>query len=275
MFRMLTVLLALFFATAGALEVQAKQYRHNPSRNNGVRYCYNPNCTMCNQIWGPMSGYRLTADWRSVRITAPQPKPATPNVTYTPRTVIPNVTRTVTPSVPVVTPNVTRIIQPQRSVLPIKPIITEDPDTALLPTPMSAVDAMLRLVEPTKDQLVCDLGCGDGRIVVHAAKVYGSRGFGIEINPETVKKAKERVSKWGVEDKVTIVEGDILKYDFQEADIITIFLFPDLIEKVVPLIKKPGTVVISANHDIPGKRTSKRIVKIDEVDVEFFIWEVK
>lgn len=262
MFRILTILLALFFTSVGTIEAQAKQYQYNPSRNNGVRYCYNPNCTMCNQIWGPMPGYRLTSDWRSVRITTPQPqaRPVQPKITYTPKP---------TPVAPVVQP----VIQPTTK--PVQPIITEDPDTALLPTPMSAVDVMLRLVSPKKDQVVYDLGCGDGRIVIHSAKLYGTRGVGVEINPETVKKAKERAKKWGVEDLVTIVQGDILKYDFEEADIITIFLFPDLIEKLVPLITKPGTVVISANHDIPSKKTSKRIVNIDGFDTEFFIWYVK
>jgi len=206
-----------------------------------------------------MPGYQLTSDWRSTRITTPAVRPQT---TYVPK--------------PTVAPAIQTVIQPTvAQPRPVQPIIKKDPDTALLPTPMSAVDVMLRLVSPEKDQVVYDLGAGDGRIVIHSAKLYGTRGVGVEINPETVRKAKERVKRLGVEDLVTIVEDDILKYDFQEADIITIFLFPDLIEKLVPLIKKPGTVVISANHDIPGKKTSKRIVGIDGFDTEFFIWYVE
>ena len=253
MFRIFLILVALFMGSFAATETYAQRYQYNPSRNNGVRYCYNPNCTMCNTIWGPMPGYTLTADMRSHKTPAVQPQVS--NFQTQPRIVQPTVAPPITTS-------------------PITTIVQEDPDTALLPTSMNAVAAMLELVKPKKDQWVYDLGAGDGRIVIKAAVEYEAFGLGVEINPESVAIARRKVEEAGVSERVLIVEGDILKFDFEKADIITIYLFPDLIEKLAPLITKPGTVVISANHDIPGKKTDKRIVEVDGVDTEFFIWHV-
>lgn len=243
MFRILTICLAFLIVGSATLEVAA-QYRYNPSRNGGRRYCYNPNCRMCNQIWGPMQGYRLTSDYRSVRIT-----------NNTPRTTIP------------------QTVTPRYGAAPAQPRITtkEEADTALLPTPRNAVVAALKLVKPDEDDWVYDLGCGDGRILIEAAKTYGSKCIGIEINPDSVRIARRAVSDAGLTGRIMIEEGDILKYTYERASIITLYLYPDLIKKVVPLVE-PGTTVISISHDIPGVRTNKRIIEVDGVDYEFFIW---
>lgn len=242
MFRTVALFLALLITGSATVEVAA-QYRYNPSRNGGVRYCYNPNCRMCNQIWGPMSGYQLTSDYRSVRIRNNTP-------TIAPQTVTPIVQKTVTPRI----------------------TTKKEADTALLPTPRKAVVEALKLVSPTEKDWVYDLGCGDGRILIEAARTYGSKCVGIEINPDSVKIARKAVYDAGLTGRIMIEEGDILKYTYEKATIVTLYLYPDLIEKVVPLIE-PGTTVISISHNIPGVQTNKRIVDIDGIDYEYFIWK--
>lgn len=251
MIRLLVILLTLFLVNAGTINEASAQYKYNPNRNGGQRYCYNPNCPMCNQIWGPMPGYQLTSDYRSVRIQSNNTTRINP---------VSNITQPVAQSYTVVNP-----IQP-------KLMTKKEADTALLPTSHNVVTAVLELVKPGPDDWVYDLGCGDGRIVIEAAKKYGAKAVGIEINPESAKKAMEAVRLAGVQDKVLIVEGDVLKHTYENADIITLYLYPDLIEKIVPLIQ-PGTTVISISHDIPGIKTNKRIIEVDGVDYEFFIWK--
>lgn len=241
MFRILIAAIALTFSSFYAVEVNA-QYQYNPSRNGGQRYCYNPNCRMCNMIWGPMAGYELTADYRSIR--QQQIVQQTPRVVQT-----------------------RPVVKPQSP--PTRP--KEIADTELLATPQNVVEAMLKLVEPKKDDWVFDLGAGDGRIVITAAQKYGSKGVGIELNHDSALKAEANVQKAGLSNRVLIIEGNILDYTYDNADIITLYLYPDLIEKVVSRIK-PGITVISANHDIPGVKTEKKTVEIDGVEYEFFIW---
>lgn len=244
MFRILIAIIVLSLGLVNVPEVSA-QYQYNPSRNNGQRYCYNPNCRMCNMIWGPMQGYELTSDYQSVPTRRVQPQ--------------------IVQSAPVVQNTTPRVETPP----PTKS--KEDADLELLATPQNVVEVMLSLVKPTSDDWVFDLGAGDGRIVITAAKVYGAKGVGIELNHDSAVKAETNVQNQGLSNRVIIIEGNILDYTYDNADIITLYLYPDLIEKVVPRIK-PGVTVISANHDIPGVETEKKVVEIDGVEYEFFIW---
>src|SRR5437588_3237541 len=102
------------------------------------------------------------------------------------------------------------------------------PDVPYVPTTEEAVDAMLRLADVKKSDIVYDLGCGDGRIVIAAAKKYGAHGVGIDINPVRIAEAKENAKKAGVENLVRFEENDLFKADIHEATVVTVFLLPDI-----------------------------------------------
>lgn len=127
-------------------------------------------------------------------------------------------------------------------------------DVAILYTPQDAVEKMLELAKVTKDDLVYDLGCGDGRIVVTAAKKYGCKAVGYDIAPQCVKESLDNVKKNGVENLVKIEQKDIFTLDLSQASVITIFLNPTLNLKLVPQLEKlkPGSRIVSFSNDIEG-----------------------
>src|SRR5437016_6093105 len=98
------------------------------------------------------------------------------------------------------------------------------PDVPYVPTTEEAVQAMLKLADVKKSDVVYDVGCGDGRIVVAAAKTFGARGVGIDIDPQRISEAKENAKKAGVEDKVKFMENDLFDADIHEASVVTLFL---------------------------------------------------
>lgn len=121
------------------------------------------------------------------------------------------------------------------------------PDIFYLPTPQPVVDAMLEMAKVTKNDVIYDLGSGDGRIPITAAKMYGARGIGIDIDPERIKEANANAQKEGVTDKVKFLNADIFEYDFSDATVVTLYLLPSLNEKLIPQLKKlkPGTRIVS------------------------------
>ena len=123
------------------------------------------------------------------------------------------------------------------------------PDVIWLPTDDAVVAAMLKLAAVTKEDVVYDLGCGDGRIVIAAAKL-GARGVGIDINPERIKEARVAASKAGVASRVTFIEGDLFDPEIKisDATVVTLFLLQSLNEKLRPRLQaelKTGARVIS------------------------------
>lgn len=119
------------------------------------------------------------------------------------------------------------------------------------PTPYIVVAAMLRLVKPTKDELLCDLGCGDGRIVIMAAENYGCRAVGVEINKATVELARRNVRAAGVEELVEIIHADARKHDLGTTDIVVLYAHPSLIRELAPAIFRVSRIV-SYSHPIPN-----------------------
>jgi SAM-dependent methyltransferase len=128
-------------------------------------------------------------------------------------------------------------------------------------TPEDVVDEMLELAEPRPDDLLYDLGCGDGRIVVRAAEQYGCRAVGFDIDPARVQEARENASRHEVDDRVKIVEQDVLTLDLAEADVVTLYLLPRLNEKLLPQLKrlKPGARVVSHDFGLPGVVPNKTV----------------
>jgi hypothetical protein len=120
-------------------------------------------------------------------------------------------------------------------------------DVIWVPTPDDVVDRMLRMAQVTANDYVVDLGAGDGKIAIAAARKFGARAMGIEYNPEMAKHAQRNVEKAGVAGKARIVQGDIFVTDFSQATVVTMYLLPALNLKLRPqiLAMRPGTRVVS------------------------------
>jgi len=142
------------------------------------------------------------------------------------------------------------------------------PDVIFVPTPQPVVERMLELAKVTKDDVVYDLGCGDGRIVVTAAKKYGCKAVGFDIDPQRVKESLENVRKNNVENLVKIEQKDIFTLDLSGASVITLYLLTSLNEKLVPQLQKmkPGSRVVSHSFEIPGYEPDK----VERVDADGF-----
>lgn len=121
-------------------------------------------------------------------------------------------------------------------------------DVGYVPTRTPVLNAMLRLADVKSTDVVYDLGCGDGRIVIAAAKEYGARGVGIDIDPKRIEEANENAKNANVTDLVEFREGDLFESDFSEATVVTLYLLNTLNEKLRPILLKqlkPGTRVVS------------------------------
>jgi len=140
------------------------------------------------------------------------------------------------------------------------------PDVVYVPTPQEVVDEMLTLAKVTKDDVIYDLGSGDGRIPITAAQKYGTRGVGIDINPERIREANENAQKAGVTDRVQFLQQDLFQSDFSEATVVTLYLLPELNVKLRPqLFKqlKPGTRIVSHDFDM-GDWKPDQVVQTQE-----------
>jgi len=122
------------------------------------------------------------------------------------------------------------------------------------PTPMAIVHEMLDLAATGPGDVVYDLGSGDGRIVIVAAEKYGARGVGVEFDPAVAQMAIDDVQKRGLGDKVQIIIGDALKTDVSPATVVTIYLLPESMPMLRPMLDtslRPGTRVVSHNAEMP------------------------
>jgi precorrin-6B methylase 2 len=150
-------------------------------------------------------------------------------------------------------------------------------DVPYVPTPQTVVDAMLAMAKVTREDVLYDLGSGDGRIPITAAAKFGTRGVGIDLNPVRVKEANEKAVEAGVTDKVRFIEGDIFEADFSEATVVTLYLLPEVNLKLRPAIQnlKPGTRVVSHNYDMGDwAPENSRKITIDGTDHYVYFWRV-
>ena len=133
---------------------------------------------------------------------------------------------------------------------------TRTPDVIYVPTPQPVVDKMLEMAAVKQGDVVYDLGCGDGRIVVAAAKKYGVKAVGFDIDPQRVKEANENVKSNKVEHLVTIKQEDIFTLDLGEASVVTLYLLPDLNVRLMPQLSKlkPGSRIVSHDFDMRGAK---------------------
>ena len=139
--------------------------------------------------------------------------------------------------------------------IPVDSVYSEgtpyETDVPYVATPQPVVETMLKLAQVTEDDVVYDLGSGDGRMVLTAAQQFGARGVGIEIVPELVEQSRSYARLAGVTDRVQFYRADLFDTDLSEATVLSIYLLPDVIERLLPKIRRemdPGDRVISHNY---------------------------
>jgi 2-polyprenyl-3-methyl-5-hydroxy-6-metoxy-1,4-benzoquinol methylase len=156
-----------------------------------------------------------------------------------------------------------------------EPIFNSKKVVPYVPTGPETVAAMLKLAGVTKNDLVIDLGCGDGRIVISAAKEYGAHGIGVDIDPERIKEARANAEKEGVTNLVEFRQGDLFEADIRKATVVTLYLLPSVNMKLRPKLwreLKPGTRVVSHTFDMEDWKPEKT----EQVGgSEIFMWIVK
>jgi precorrin-6B methylase 2 len=152
-----------------------------------------------------------------------------------------------------------------------QPLAAPDPERSLprtkesrghdvfVPTPQDIVDKMLELAKVQRDDVVYDLGCGDGRIVVTAARKYGCKAIGYDIDTECVKLSRENVKKHDLGGLVTIEQKDLFTVDLANADVVALYLLPRTLERLLPQLRKlkPGARIVSHEFEIAGVRPDR------------------
>lgn len=149
---------------------------------------------------------------------------------------------------------------------------TRNPDVPYVPTTELAVEAMLKLAKVGRSDVVYDLGCGDGRIVIAAARKFGARGVGIDIDPERIREARANARKAGVENRVRFIEQDLFKADISGATVVTLFLLDHVNLRLRPKLLselKPGTRVVSNTFDM-GDWKADVERSLDDPDAGYF-----
>jgi precorrin-6B methylase 2 len=132
-----------------------------------------------------------------------------------------------------------------------------------VPTPQDVVERMLAMAKVTKDDVVCDLGCGDGRIVITAARRYGCRAIGYDLDPLRIQEARKNAAEHGVAHLVTIEQKDVLKADLGDASVVTLYMGPELNARLIPQLHKlrPGSRIVSHEFAI-GDLTPDKTVEV-------------
>jgi SAM-dependent methyltransferase len=149
------------------------------------------------------------------------------------------------------------------------------PDVIYVPTPQPVVDAMLDLAQVKRTDVVYDLGSGDGRIVITAAKTFGASGIGIEMDPALVKLATENAAAAGVSDRVRFVTQDLFTANISQATVVTLYLLQSINERLRPkLVRelKPGTRIVSHVFNMGPEWAPERTVTIQRDRI--FLWSI-
>jgi len=149
---------------------------------------------------------------------------------------------------------------------------SREPDVIYVPTPPAVVEQMLKVAKVGATDLIYDLGCGDGRIIITAAKTYGARGVGIDIDPQRIQEANENAREAGVTDRVRFLNEDLFEADISKASVVTLYLLDSLNEKLRPKLLrelKPGTRIVS--HDFKmGDWQPEQTIEMDGHSVYFW-----
>jgi SAM-dependent methyltransferase len=158
------------------------------------------------------------------------------------------------------------------------PVETKPLDVPYVPTKEPIVDRMLRMAKVKPADVLYDLGCGDGRIVIAAAKRFGIRGVGIDIDPQRIAEAEENARKAGVADRVKFIQGDLFEAKIEDASVVTLYLLPEVNLRLRPKLLsdlKPGTRIVSHNYDMGDwkpEQTAK--LNVDGTEHTVYAWTV-
>ena len=150
------------------------------------------------------------------------------------------------------------------------------PDVKYVPTPQSAVDAMLEMAHVTASDVVYDLGSGDGRIPITAAQRYGARGVGIEIDSYYLRFAFDNLAKAGVADRVVFLNQDLFESDISPATVVTLFLLPRLNQQLMPKLKRErrrGARVVSHQFDMGEQWPADETRDVNGLTI--YLWTIR
>jgi uncharacterized protein (TIGR03000 family) len=252
----------------------------------GLLACVIPAGTFVQEYWKTVTvevyvpeDARLFVEGQEARLTGPRfcfesPPLAPGKYTYTIKAIIPgpNGPRTVTRRIDVRLGDFESIDLRAPDKRPITDVEYE-------PTPPNVVDALLRLAKVTSKDVVWDIGCGDGRIPVTAAKEYGCKACGFDIDPERIKDSLANVRKHGVERLVTIEQRDIFTLDLSKGPtLVTLYLLPRLNARLLPQLRKlpPGARVISVAHRMADIKPDEHLVVDTELgEFDVYLWKAE
>lgn len=165
------------------------------------------------------------------------------------------------------------LLVPKEVFLQEKPL-----DVPYVPTKPEVVAEMLRMAKVGKNDILYDLGCGDGRIVITAAQLYGTRGVGIDIDPDRIKESNENASKAGVTNLVKFMEQDLFEADFHEATVVSLYLLTSVNLRLRPKLLaqlRPGTRLVSHNYAMDTwKPDNSSVVMVNEQTHNVYFWVV-
>jgi len=169
------------------------------------------------------------------------------------------------------------ILLPKSPEINVEGITYNAVDVIFVPTPQDVIYKMLQMAQVRKDDLLYDLGCGDGRIVVTAARRYGCRAEGFDIDPRRVEESLENVQKNKVGHLVKIEQKDIFTLDLSKANVITLFLLSRLNVKLIPQLEKlrPGSRIVSHNFAMEGVKPDKVVTMFsseDQFEHTIYLW---
>ena len=156
------------------------------------------------------------------------------------------------------------------------PLPSRAPDVPFVPTRQEVVEEMLRVAGVRAGDVVYDLGCGDGRIVVTAAEKFGARGVGIDINPQRIAEATANAKRANVEQDATFKVGDLFEADIREATVVTLYLLPDVNLRLKPKLLrdlKPGTRVVSHDFTMGDDWKPEKTLRLGSDSIYF--WTIK
>src|SRR5262245_19145700 len=148
------------------------------------------------------------------------------------------------------------------------------PGVRYVPTPQNVVDAMLALARVTSADIVYDLGSGDGRFLITAAQRYGARGVGVEIDTFVLRDAMDNLKKSGVGDRVRFYNADLFAFDFSEATVVTLFLLPQMLIRLLPKLRAlaPGLRIVSHQYHLGDEYPDEKTEDVNGATI--YLWTV-